>query len=41
MANCWLQDPDQIFSEIEFELWRNAVPSALQLQKTMLKSGKI
>jgi len=29
------------FSTMESELWRNSGPSAFQLQRNMLKSGKI
>jgi len=41
MANGWLEDQEQQFSTMVSERWRNAGPSAFQLQETMLKSYKI
>jgi len=41
MANGWLAEQDQQFFYNRIELWRNAGPSAFQLQETMLKSDKI
>jgi len=41
MANGWLEDQEQQFYYKESELWRNAGPSAFQLQVTMLKSDNI
>jgi len=40
-ANCWPEDHSQIFSTMKFELWRTTGPSLFQLQRNMLKSGKI
>jgi len=40
-GNGWLKDQDQHYSTTESEFWRNAGPSAFQLQETMLKSDKL
>jgi len=41
MANGWLEDQEQQFFYNGSELWRNAGPSAFQLQENMSKSDTI
>jgi len=40
-ANDWLEDQEQQSSTTVSERWKNAGPSAFQLQVTVLKSDKI